>query len=524
MTKLEQFRQENPAYKNVPDAELAYALHRKFYSNTPYGLFAAEIGLSREARRAMLRMAEADGQELTARGVSNEVPELNKTRSLLQGMTFGFGDEIAAAGAAAGDKLMGEEGSFGDRYDAHLANERLRLDQGRQNAPLQSIGSEILGAVAVPGAALNLSKNVGLRALQSGLLAGLGGAVYGFGQGQGGVESRAENSLEVGLLSAALGGGGSLAVSAAMKPITDARMRAGIRRAAASAPDNETLQREAARIYAAADQAVIPRAGLAQVAQDASNKISPRGINERLLPKSAAVMDELTDVATAPNPNLMFGDLEDVRKLTRVPRADFLNPAEQRAGGILAESIDNFVDQIDPALSKEITEARRMWSILRKNELVMEAIEKANNQASGFENGLRIQFRQILNNKKVVSQFTEAEREAMRQVVRGTPLGNAMKAIGKLGFGRGQQTNVLGGTMGVGVFGPVMPLAGQAALAGSEAITARRAGLLQDLVRTGGAPNLTPLTDQTAAYLQMLGRQPARAAAPTLGLLGMQPQ
>lgn len=523
MTPFEKFRKENPSYDDMSDGDLAFALRRKYYPDLEYGVFAAQIGLSKDQRRAMLSAAEADGQELSSRAVSNTEPAQNVARNMLQGMTFGAGDEIVAAGAALGDKLMGRDGSWGDRYEAHLMNERGKLDQGREASPIASIGSEIGGALAVPGALLRPVASPYVNAARATGLAAGGGVLYGFNAGRGGAEERLESAKTTGLLSAAIGGAGSAITQGVGRVIDGRSLMRGARQAAKAAPDNDELHALASAAYKRADQAVIPRAGLTGAAQKAAAEISPnRLINRSLTPKTASVLDELTDVATDPNPALKFGELEDVRKLTRVPRADFTNPAEQRGGGIIAGAIDEFVDAIDPALSKEITEARSYWSTLRKNELIMEAVEKAGRQASGFENGLRIQFRQILGNKKLRGQFTDTERKAMEQVVQGTRLGNVMKKVGKLGFGRGAQTNVLGGTAGVGVFGPVAPMAGEAALTAAEGITARRARLVQDIVRSGGLPQLKKLDAEALALLEEMGRRPAAPGA--IGLLHMSQQ
>jgi|GEM_PF-2831799 len=45
-SRLDAFRQENPAYANVPDAELADALHRKFYADMPRADFDRALGMA----------------------------------------------------------------------------------------------------------------------------------------------------------------------------------------------------------------------------------------------------------------------------------------------------------------------------------------------------------------------------------------------------------------------------------------------------------------------------------------------
>lgn len=517
MTKFQDFRKKHPEYDDLSDGELAYRLRNKFYSDVPYGLFAAEIDLDKAQRKEMFKFAKDSGEELSFRGVSNDMPPLNKTRQAFQGLTFGAGDEIVAGGAALIDKVTGKPGTLRDRFEAHHANEQMRLDQGRNAAPITSGLMEIGGALTIPGAAFKSTNSLGLNSLRSGLLSGLGGLMYGFNSGRG--SQRAENAAETGILAGALGAAAPSVVAVGSKALERAGMGRAIKKAARSAPTKEQLASRASRLFNDADSVQLPRAGLLPMAAAAEKKIAPRGINSKLLPRTAAVMDELADVATDPRATMKFGELEDVRKLTKAPRGDFTNPAEQRGGSIIKDSIDEFVENLDPKLGKDIKEARQMWATLRKSDVIDEAIEKAANQASGFENGLRVQFRALLNNKKKRSQFTKAEIKAMQSVVKGTALGNLLKRVGKLGFGRGQQSNVLSGTAGVAAFGPLTPVAGQAALAGSEALTARRAGLLSDLVRAGGAPNTPQVSATQKGIIESILRRPTRLVEPMQGLM-----
>lgn len=45
MVSLEEFKAQYTAYKDVPDQELADALHAKYYSNIPKAQYYAQIGL-----------------------------------------------------------------------------------------------------------------------------------------------------------------------------------------------------------------------------------------------------------------------------------------------------------------------------------------------------------------------------------------------------------------------------------------------------------------------------------------------
>ena len=138
-----------------------------------------------------------------------------------------------------------------------------------------------------------------------------------------------------------------------------------------------------------------------------------------------------------------------------------------------------------------------MWQRARKAEDIEMAIEKARNQASGFENGLRVQFRSILNNKKKLRGYSPDELAAMQKVVRGGGLENAAKAIGKFGFSEGQATSMLMGSLGVaggaavggGVGAVAVPLVGQVSKNLAQKMTRNNAEMVSRIVRSGKDAN-----------------------------------
>ena len=166
---------------------------------------------------------------------------INQTvRAISQGATFGFGDEIAAAGDASLDWLFkgavaGKDWS--DLYDKHLGYERGLLEDFREESPVLAMGGEIAGAVptalatagvSVAPSAIRAGSNLLGRALgqragatgsmvsptmkrpsfagrvaKGALGGGASGAVYGYGQGEGGEFNRAASSV----IPALFGGG-----------------------------------------------------------------------------------------------------------------------------------------------------------------------------------------------------------------------------------------------------------------------------------------------------------------------------
>ena len=122
-----------------------------------------------------------------------------------------------------------------------------------------------------------------------------------------------------------------------------------------------------------------------------------------------------------------------------------------------------------------------------------EAFKKAGDQATGFENGIRVQFRQILGNKRKSRGFTKEELGAMREVVRGTSLQNTAKMIGRFGFSEGQASNMLMGSLGVAggaaIGGPAgavaVPLVGQVSRGLAQKLTRKGAEGADLIVRAG---------------------------------------
>jgi hypothetical protein len=72
---------------------------------------------------------------------------------------------------------------------------------------------------------------------------------------------------------------------------------------------------------------------------------------------------------------------------------------------------------------------------MSKGETLDEAVERAKNKtsfftAAGYENALRTEFRNLANSKQF-RRFSKPEQEAILEVVRGGPIDNVMRAMGR---------------------------------------------------------------------------------------------
>ena len=143
--------------------------------------------------------------------VAAEAGGVDRIKPLMQGLTFGFGDEIVAGlGAPIASAMTGKPMS--ETYAEGLAMEREALDRNRKARPVESFAGELLGGAATGIGAMGagattarfFGPNAGLwRRMLSGALDGAAfGAAAGFGSGEGG-EDRSAKALS-GL---AVGGG-----------------------------------------------------------------------------------------------------------------------------------------------------------------------------------------------------------------------------------------------------------------------------------------------------------------------------
>ena len=184
---------------------------------------------------------------------------------------------------------------------------------------------------------------------------------------------------------------------------------------------------------------------------------------------------------------MTFGDLHNLRQIAQ-KAAMSSEGRDQMFSEKIIEMLDSFITRPSSAVTADgpangnmMLTAISTWARAKRVSLLEQAIERAQNAASGFENGLRIEFRKLLNNKKTSQLFNSVERDELKRVVLGSTGANLMKLIGKFGFGGGNASNMLGGSIGTSVgaslgsaLGPLGTAAG-AAIAGGGATLARRA-------------------------------------------------
>ena len=133
----------------------------------------------------------------------------DRANAALQGMTFGFADEIGTGIAAGAAKLAGSDEDYSDIYSQMMASEQAKRDKYAAANPTENLALNLVGGLASGGAGLAKAVPAGLKgakllAARTGVGAGEG-AVAGFGSGREG--ERLEGAGEGALLGGLMGGG-----------------------------------------------------------------------------------------------------------------------------------------------------------------------------------------------------------------------------------------------------------------------------------------------------------------------------
>ncbi|HZH27875.1 MAG TPA: hypothetical protein VEY95_11910 [Azospirillaceae bacterium] len=159
------------------------------------------------------------------------------TDSVLQGLTFGFSDEIGAAGSLVGSTLKrwanGQELDIGGDYNRALEESRARLKGFEADYPWTSTIANVAGGFLMPGLgmarlATRAASLPGTIARTSTVGAGAGG-LSGFGGGEGGIGARLEGAATGAVVGGALGGAAPVAATAGGRVVGAVADRTGSR-------------------------------------------------------------------------------------------------------------------------------------------------------------------------------------------------------------------------------------------------------------------------------------------------------
>lgn len=454
-----------------------------------------------------------------------------------QGLTFGFADEIAAGARSLGAAFDPEE-TVPQRYERERTGQRALLDASRRDYPVSAFASELGGAVMVPVGGAIGGATLPARIARGAGAGAVAGGIYGAGASE---ADTARGVVGDALRGAAIGGAVGAAVPAVSRALRNqsqrAAQRTATRESARTAPTADELRGQASALYdrASARGVVVRGDNFEQFGSGLAAQIRDAGVDPDITPAASAALRRVSALVERGD-DVSLRDLDTLRRVMGNASTSN-NPNDRRLAGMMIEALDDYmVGLSDDALragraeglGAELAEARSLWARLRRSERIDEAITRAGDAASGFENGLRVEFRRLLRDGRFMRSISAAERDAIRSVVRGTPMGNFLRVIAGWGGGRDIQRNLLnattgaglGGAAGAALFGPLgaavgaaTPIvAGRAAAGRSERMTADAARLAQSLVARGGLSPEATLALQSVprnALADFLERSPA---------------
>lgn len=415
-------------------------------------------------------------------------------RLAANGATFGFADQLAG---------LTEGGKEASRARTDAAYDRL--------GPVAGTGAYMAGAIA-PVGALTKAGVTATRLVPAALRGGAGlaartgaMAVDGAGLGALGALGHDENVATGALTGAALGAVGNVAGEALGAGARALGQKAGI---IARSPTKDALKDTAQALYRQADQSgtVVRADRFANIIDDVIAEAKRRGVDEGVTPKAWAAVTRLMKEKSTGAPKTLQ-DLDTLRQVLLAAQKEghasataMLKRFDQRLD-LLGRS--DLISGTGDAV-KTLKDARGLWQRFRKADQIEGAIEKAANAASGMENGLRNEFRKLLNSK--TARWSDEERKALERVVRGTAGTNLLRFLGTFGYSTDQARSFLGAVIGGGVGaaagGPLgavaIPAVGTAAKSAGRAATMQNAELAAAIARAGQVPQVPPNFAQRA--------------------------
>tara|TARA_R110000803_G_scaffold210685_4_gene283230 strand:- start:1170 stop:2888 length:1719 start_codon:yes stop_codon:yes gene_type:complete len=307
-----------------------------------------------------------------------------------------------------------------------------------------------------------------------------------------------ETGRELGGEEGALVGGVLAPVALAAIPLNAARGAAS-KLLKQSAPSKDQIKEAARNIYKSLDDAgvSIQSKEFDSLADDVISTMRKQGFDRDTTPQIQAIIRRFGEDKGATK---SLSDIDLLRQIAR-DAGDSLKPRERRLSSLAVNKIDDFLDsQTATVDGKEVgpafKAARDLWQRARKVEVLESAVIDAKSQASGFENGLRAQFRAIAKkiNKGKLKGFTKEEVAAIEKVNKGTNAGNVARFLGKFGVLDGVTSRSLTTLGGAGLAGSATgsPLAaiavpgiGQVSNALAQRMTANNAAMASAIIRSG---------------------------------------
>ena len=404
----------------------------------------------------------------------------------------GFTDELWSSTVGAGTRMIRDGVGYGEaRKREQMLQEELQA-RARKASPIMSTVNDIAGGVmlggtlakgglTLAGKSLPIIGRTGAAALEGAGYGGLTGAGYAK-QGE-----KAKGAMTGAVIGGVTGG--------MLSKAGDMIGKSAAKRAAGPAPTTSENFERGSQLYKAAKDAGVgvKQSTMQKVSGNIRFAMDDFDLDPVLQPKTSHLVSRIETAAKSKNPMSLM-QMENLRKqAVRITR-DATEESEKSAAGKIIETLDDVMDDArnfsvnsNDGL-KALSSARNAWKTARKSEILDEIATKAQNQASGYENGLVIQMRALANNKKKMKSFSPEEQKAILSVVRRGSVRGVLAMFGRLSPTSTFGGITTGGTLaGSGIL-PGLALGGAGYLSkkAAESLTRSQFNAAKDLIARGG--------------------------------------
>jgi len=276
-------------------------------------------------------------------------------------------------------------------------------------------------------------------------------------------------------------------------------------RKAVGAPTAEQLAQESQNLFTKARESgvLFDSAAFVNRMDKVSKDLRAEGYTAKAYPKIASALEEATNTSTPKD----FTELQSLRKMIQGAQKS-PDPDERRLATILKDEFDDTIlNAPESAIISGNKESLQLWkdarssySKLKKSEIFEDMLENAKLDrtqftASGEENSMAKQLRQLAKNDKKMRLFTKQERDQIVKAANGGTFQNLLRFYGKFA-----PTGVVSGAVaGAGSYANPyvgLPLAAGAGAARTGAENIRRTAIenLAAQMRLGRMPELQPRT------------------------------
>lgn len=512
MPTLTEIRTQYPQYKDMPDAALADALHKKLYSDMPREEFNQKIGFQAAEGPGLLKSFGVGAVE--GLGGAGDIREMSKAAPAWLASKAGFEipeevNKYVRGGIDLGVKAVNPAFGFAPTSEetrglAEKAVGPLPEPKTRGERFSHAVGSVAANPLSFAGP--------GSLAVKAG--AGAAGALGSEAAGQLAEGTALETPAR--LVGGVVAGGGAGTLAA----------ERNLTKLAAQLPTRENIKAAANAGYdmlKKSDVRISPDGTQALLA-DVRQSLHADNFRDYLAPSTYRAIEELGAGGSA-----TIGDLDGVRRLLgRVPAT---NPTDREAARRAIDAIDQFMSNVpehfvlsgNPANDAAILKhAQRNWALHKQIEQLEEASvvgqHRAGVSGSGANriNTARQEVRKILDSDKKSRGMSDAVKEKMEEIVMGTWATNTARQAGKFAPSGpvSATTSILGGLYDWGV-GAGIAAGGFLSKHLGEYLTDRQIKQLEQLMRSE-SPIGKPIARDIAPRVQEQRAVPGASAARAL--------